>query len=94
MTKHIKLVEINEFTVAAINLKYEIFIVYIASLINSDLGVHLFCKLQIADLISEKASTMTVLMANKVIIVILVSKVRIIIITITSFLLLDKLEKV
>lgn len=55
-TRRIKLVEKIEFAVVAFDLKYETFIVYVASL-TGFANVYSFCRCQISGFIIEKAFT-------------------------------------
>ena len=54
-TKYIKLVRKKEFTPAALNLEYEIFIVHVTFLSFTFLDVYPFCRLKLFGLIAKKA---------------------------------------
>lgn len=56
-TRYIELVRKKKFVAATLDPKYETFIVYVVFLIFTllDIGIHLFCKLQIAGLIAKKS---------------------------------------
>ena len=55
--KHVELIMKKEFAATALNLKYETFIVYVASLNFNSLNIHLSYRPQIAGMIAEEAST-------------------------------------
>ena len=82
-TRRVKLVGKKEFAVAALDPEYETFIVHVASLSSTlltDADVNPSCRPQLAGLILGETPTifpaMTVLMANTVTTVMLVSKAR------------------